>query len=384
MADEPAELVERGYTRGTAIAVVVIVVIWHLGNDLPSTLTTWSAYRWPVLVAASWLVFAALTGVCGWYLLRRDGRLPLSGLVLGVLLADSLAVDVSSAGRLLTQSNWAWGAVGWLALIVFWRRSILGMALFLAVNAVVTLVVLVPDPEFGRVGVSRWLMIVVGTVALQLGLSGAVRALRTAAGWSARASAAQAATATRRAAADELHLARRQRYEVLRKGAADVLAELGYGADPADVRVQHRCAAEAARLRRLVVETDDISDPLVHELRACADIAERKGVIVDLVTAGEVPPLPVAVRRALTEAPIAALAAARGEARITVTVGGGLVAVGVVADTELDLDAITEVIAPEPGDGAAEVESFRDGDRLWVQASVRIDQPERTGSPAPA
>jgi hypothetical protein len=74
----------------------------------------------------------------------------------------------------------------------------------------------------------------------------------------------------------------------------------------------------------------------------------------------------------------------RGEARITVTVGGGLVAVGVVMDTEPDLDAITEVIAPEPGDGAAEVESFRDGDRLWVQASVRIDQPERTGSLTPA
>ncbi len=383
MADEPAELVERGYTRGTAIAVVVIVVIWHLGNDLPSTLTTWSAYRWPVLVAACWLVFAALTGACGWYLLRRDGRLPLSGLVLGLLLADSLAVDVSSPGRMLTQSNWAWGAVGWLALIVFWRRSILGMALFLAVNAAVTLVVLVPDAEFGRVGVSRWLMIVVGTVALQLGLSGAVRALRTAAEWSARASAAQAATATRRAAAEELHLARRQRYEVLRKGAADVLAELGYGADPADVRLRHRCAAEAARLRRLVVETDDISDPLVHELRACADIAERKGVIVDLVIAGQVPPLPVAVRRALTEAPIAVLAAARGAARITVTVGGGLVAVSVVADTEWDPDAITEVIAPESGDGAPEVESFRDGDRLWVQASVRIDQPERAGSRTP-
>lgn len=380
MVDEPAELVERGYTRGTAIAVVVIVVIWHLGNDLPTTLASWSAYRWPIAVAASWLVFSALTGVCGWYLLRRDGRLPLPGLVLGILLADSLVVDLCSSGQMLTQSNWAWGAVGWLVLIVFWRRPIRGMALFLAVNAAATLVVLVPDREFGRVGVARWLMIVVGTVALQLGLSGAVRALRTAAGWSARASAAQAATATRRAAADELHLARRQRYEVLRKGAADVLAELGYGADPTDVRVQHRCAAEAARLRRLVVETDDISDPLVHELRACADIAERKGVIVDLVTAGEVPPLPVAVRRALTEAPIAALAAARGEARITVTVGGGLVAVGVVADTELDLDAISEVI--EPGGGAAEVESFRDGDRLWVQASIRVGEPAPAPSPA--
>ncbi|HEY2671365.1 MAG TPA: hypothetical protein VGJ07_13465 [Rugosimonospora sp.] len=382
MADEPAEFVERGYTRGTAIAVVVIVVIWHLGNDLPTTLGNWSNYRWPALVAGCWVVFAALICVCAWYLLRRDGHMPLPGPVLGVLLAVSLAVDLCSPGQMLTQSNWAWGAVGWLVLIVFWRRPIRGMALFLALNAVVALVVLVPDREFGRVGVSRYLMIVVGTVALQLGLSGAVRALRTAAGWSARASAAQAVTATRRAAADELHLARRQRYEVLRKGAADVLAELGYGADPTDLRIQHRCAAEAARLRRLVVETDDISDPLLHELRACADIAERKGVIVDLATAGVVPALPVQVRRALTEAPIAVLTAARGAARITVTVGGGLVAVGVVADTELDLDAIPEAITPEPGDGIAAVESFRDGDRLWVQASVQIDEPAPSAAPA--
>jgi hypothetical protein len=382
MADEPAEFVERGYTRGTAIAVVVIVVIWHLGNDLPTTLGNWSNYRWPALVVGCWVVFAALICFCAWYLLRRDGHLPLPGLVLGILLAVSLAVDLCSPGQLLTQSNWAWGAVGWLVLIVFWRRPIRGMALFLALNAAVALVVLVPDREFGRVGVSRYLMIVVGTVALQLGLSGAVRALRTAAGWSARASAAQAVTATRRAAADELHLARRQRYEVLRKGAADVLAELGYGADPTDLRIQHRCAAEAARLRRLVVEMDDISDPLLHELRACADIAERKGVIVDLATAGVVPALPVQVRRALTEAPIAVLAAARGAARITVTVGGGLVAVGVVADTELEFDSIPEAITPEPGDGIAEVESFRDGDRLWVQASVRIGEPVPSAAPA--
>ncbi|GAA5198624.1 hypothetical protein GCM10023322_72400 [Rugosimonospora acidiphila] len=373
MADEPAELVDRGYTRGTAIAVVVIVGLWHSGNDLFTTLANWSSYRWPYLVAGCWLVFAALIVVCAWYLLRRDARIPLRWLVLGILLADSLAVDLCNPGQVLVQSNWAWGAVGWLVLIVYWRRPIRGMAGFLALNAAMTLAVLVPDGEFGRVGVSRWMMIVVGTGALQLGLSGAVRALRTAAGWAARASAAQAATVTRRAAADELHLARRQRYEVLRQGAADVLAELGYGADPTNLRMQHRCAAEAARLRRLVVETDDISDPLTHELRACADIAERKGVIVDLATAGRVPALPVQVRRALTEAPIAVLAAARSEARITVTVGGGLVAVGVVADTQLEFDAIPEAGAVAPADGAAEVESFRDGDRLWVQASVRID-----------
>jgi hypothetical protein len=382
MADEPADLVDRGYTRGTAIAVVVIVCVWHGGNDLLTTVADWSTYRWPGVVAGCWVVFAALIGVCAWYVLRRDGHFRLPWLLLGIVLAISLAVDLCSPGGLLTQSNWAWGAMGWVVLMVFWRRPIRGMALVLAINAAVTLAVLVPDREFTRVGVARYLMVIVGTATLQLGLSGAVRALRTAAGWAARASAAQAATVTRRAAADELHLARRQRYEVLRQGAADALAALGYGADPTDLRIQHRCAAEAARLRRLVVETDDISEPLVHELRACADIAERKGVIVDLATAGQVPTLPVRVRRALTEAPIAVLAAARGSARITVTVGGELVAVGVVADTDLDLDAIPEAIESASGGGIAAVESFRDGDRLWVQASVRLDVVAPSAVPA--
>jgi hypothetical protein len=382
MVDEPALLVERGYTRGTAIAAVVIVALWHGGNDLLTTVGGWSTYRWPGVVAAAWVLFAVLVCVCAWYLLRRDGHLPLAVPVLVALLAISVAVDLCSPGQLLTQSDWAWGAVGWLALIVFWQRPVRGMALFLAVNGALALVVLVPDREFTRVGLSRYLMILTGTVALQLGMSGGVRALRATAEWTARASAAQAATATHRAAADELHLARRQRYEVLRQGAADVLAELGYGADPTDLRIQHRCAAEAARLRRLVVETDDISDPLIHELRACADIAERKGVIVELATAGEVPVLPVQVRRALTEAPIAVLAAARGTARITVTVGGDLVAVSVVAGTDLDLDAIPEALTAAPADGAAAVESFRDGDRLWVQASVRLSEVAPAAVPA--
>jgi hypothetical protein len=372
MVDGPARLVERGYLRGTAIAAIVIVAVWHCGNDLITTVGSWSTYRWPVLVGASWVVFAALIVVCGWFLLRRDGRLPLARPVLGILLVISVVVDLSTPGRLLTQTNWAWGAVGWLALIVFWQRPIRGLVLFVGLNAALALAVLVPDREFDRVGLSRYLMIVAGTALLQVGMSGGVRALRATAEWTAQASAAQAATVTRRAAAEELHLARRQRYEVLRRGAADVLAELGYGADPTDPRLQQRCAAEAARLRRLVVETDDISDPLIHELRACADIAERKGVIVDLATAGEVPVLPVAVRRALTEAPIAVLAAARGAARITVTVGGDLVAVSVVADTDLDLDALPEGLIVAPADSSAAVESFRDGDRLWVQASVQV------------
>ena len=104
--------------------------------------------------------------------------------------------------------------------------------------------------------------------------------------------------------------------------------------DPADERVQHRCSVEASRLRRLIAEHDDAPSPLVHELRACADMAERRDVAVTLETAGTLPVVPVQVRRALTEAPIHLLAAARTQARVTVLYGAddGEVEVSVVAD----------------------------------------------------
>ena len=77
-----------------------------------------------------------------------------------------------------------------------------------------------------------------------------------------------------------------------------------------------------------------------HELRACADIAERRGVEVDLqAPIGTVPSLPIAVRRALTEPLIALLACARTQARITVVARGDAVSVAVVSDAEADVPA---------------------------------------------
>ena len=119
--------------------------------------------------------------------------------------------------------------------------------------------------------------------------------------------------------AERLHADRRQRYRIVRDAVAPLLAGLADGTlDPADREVRHRCAVEASRLRRLFAETDDVADPLLHELRACSYIADQRGVVVDLQLTGRLPALDRDVRRALTEAPLLALAGAERRARVTV------------------------------------------------------------------
>jgi hypothetical protein len=55
----------------------------------------------------------------------------------------------------------------------------------------------------------------------------------------------------------------------------------------------------------------------VHELSACVDIAERRGLTVSLAVSGETVPVPTTVRRELTEPVIVALSAARSLARVS-------------------------------------------------------------------
>ncbi len=67
-------------------------------------------------------------------------------------------------------------------------------------------------------------------------------------------------------------------------------------------------------MRRLFAESDDVTDPLEHEIHACVDVAERQGKSVQLSIRGARPALPLDVRRALTEPVIAVLAGARSRA----------------------------------------------------------------------
>ncbi|MEV4802353.1 hypothetical protein AB0K18_20250 [Nonomuraea sp. NPDC049421] len=164
----------------------------------------------------------------------------------------------------------------------------------------------------------------------------------------------------------QAHRLRLARYDELSASTVPLLEGLAGGSlDPEDPGVRRRCAIEAARMRRLFAEADSVADPLWHELRHCADVADRKGVAVELDARGMWPVPPVAVRRDLTEAVLTVLATASSRARVTVVGGDDQVSVSVVADGD-------ELAAPRPASDDVLVEAVQHGDLIWMEATWQL------------
>ena len=113
-------------------------------------------------------------------------------------------------------------------------------------------------------------------------------------------------------------------------------------------------------MRRLFAEVDEVANPLLHELSYCADIADRKGVVVELDSRGQWPTPPREVRRELTEAALTALATAASWARVTVVGDADLVAVNVVADC-------SAVDIPRPAMPAVFVDMYSNDAMVWIE-----------------
>jgi hypothetical protein len=135
--------------------------------------------------------------------------------------------------------------------------------------------------------------------------------------------------------------------------------------DPRDGAVRQRCALAATQLRRLFAENDDVTDPLVHEVSACVDFAERRGLNVVLAVSGEPVPVPTAIRRELTTPLMTALAAARSQARVSVLRAGDEIRVAVITDGEPD--------AAQAGSPNVQVECHALGQRSWMEAKWRSE-----------
>jgi hypothetical protein len=355
---DPAALVVTRYARGAMVAAVVIAAFWHTGFDLPATITNWSSYQVRALAGGAWLAYLAI-GVAGAVLLLRGQRPDWWAwpLAVGALGVAGLLV-VASPAEMLSPANWAWGSIGWLAVILFWRHRLVHLVMFLAADAGLMLVCLGVTGAWDRVHLARAVMVLFGAAVLQVGYSVTAHSLSTVAARAVESAAARRKAIARQAAADAVHADRVERYDALRRSTATLLAELADGADPTDPVVQQRCAVEAARLRRLLAETDEVPDPLLHELRASADMAARNGVAVSLATVGDVPELPLEIRRGLCDAPLQALTAARNAARVTVVAGSDDVVVSVVAD------------APGTVSGhypQVRLSQLREEDLLWVE-----------------
>ncbi len=248
-------------------------------------------------------------------------------------------------------------------MLVLLRRPLAELSCFLSLEALATFGILVRD-GLHRAGLAGFITIVAGSAGLQFAVAVAARALESVARQAAEAAQSEASAREHAMIAGQVHAARQARWLALQATMAPLLVNLGAGtADPGEENVRRSCAVEAARLRRMIAASDDTLSPLVHELQAAADVAERRGVAVDIETAGALPGVPAEIRRVITDAAIPVLVAARSRARITLAGTGDGIAVSLVADAPpLPLSL------PPAGPGEVVIEHQHDGGDLWLQA----------------
>lgn len=357
----PTALMSGRYQRAYLIAVVFLVAGWHLAGAGGQLLHNRQAYSSFAFQGAMWLVMALAITAGAVLVLRRPPGWRSAWAVAIVVLAASTAAEVAAPAGQMLAVNWSWGSAGWTAVLMLLRRRFAELSVFFAVGGLATLSVLVSDGLHrtdlaGFVGLLAWSAINLAAVA------GGFRALDAMAGQAAAATHREHAARERAATAEVIRAARHARWLALQESAVPLVAELAAGtADPGDAQVRIRCAVQAARLRRLLAEGDEVPGPLVHELHASADVAERRGVAVEIETAGQLPQVPGPARRVITDAAIAILTAAHSRARITLAAVAAGIAVSFVADT----GAVVRL--PSADEGVA-IEQQQDDGNLWAEA----------------
>ncbi|NJP33096.1 hypothetical protein [Micromonospora thermarum] len=378
---DAAAAVARASDRGARIVVVVIALAWHTAIGLPAVLSARADLAAPAVVLGGWLLVAALGGVAGAGLLRGSPlpAWPLAGTLLAV---DVVVFAAVGERQLFTAANWVWGTIAWFFVLVLWGRRLVGLLFLLTAHSTIALVAVLGYGATTPADLARCVMYVYGTSSLPVAVFAGGAAIAALARQRAATAAAAYALVAEREAAELARRERRERLALAGAAAREVLAELAGGrADPRDADVQRRCVLAAARLRRLIAESDDVPDPLLHELRAAADLAERNGLPIDLVTIGTPPPLPVEIRRRLADPPTETLAEARDWARLTVVAGPDEVAVSLVTrDGEHadpppsdDRSPSSDAGDPVPDGGGGRVEHLdeRDGEIRWTQTRWR-------------
>jgi hypothetical protein len=360
-AVQPTATMSGRYQRSLTLAVVVLVAGWHLAGAGGQLLHNRLDYASFAFQGAMWLSMALAIGAGSALVLRGAPGWRLAWAVAAVALAASTAAAAASPAGQMLAVNWSWGSAGWTGVLVLLRRRSSELAWFLAAEALATLGVQVWD-GLNRADLAGFLAVLAWSTGGQVAVAAGVKALDAAAGRAAAAARSEQSARERAATAQIIQAARQARWLALQEGAVPLVAELASGtADPGDAQVRVRCAVQAARLRRLLAEGDEVPGPLVHELHASADVAERRGIAVEIETAGLLPQVPGPARRVITDAAIAVLTAARSHARITLAAVAAGIAVSFVADT----GAVVRLPAADKG---VAIEQQQDGRMLWAEA----------------
>ncbi|WP_156325938.1 hypothetical protein [Nonomuraea sp. SBT364] len=363
MGDAVEEATRARLRRGLRVATLLIALVIVGGLGLTNLLHHLDRYEWPLTqFAALGLLAVVLTGEAVLLVRRRSwDRLRLPAIAV-VLAASMLSYATLPDGRTSTTVDWIFGAANWVGVVVLLDRPLRVIVSFLIAHELTALLNLLVLEGSSRQALARFATGSVTVIGFPLCVAVVAGILH---GLSAAAAASREEIERVRVAeavAAEFHRRRQQRFAELSATTVPLLEGLADGSlRPEDPAVQRRSAIEAARMRRLFAETDSVADPLLHELRHCVDVADRRGVVVELDARGQWPAPPVAVRRDLTEAVVIMLATAASRARVTVTGGAGLVSVSVVADCG-------EVSVPSPATPGVRVEALQNDETVWMEA----------------
>lgn len=237
------------------------------------------------------------------------------------------------AQDLLLAADWSIGAFGFVAVVVLIGRPLAVLAVSAVVNCLIGLPLLI---ESGLYDQQRLVQYAATAVAVSVFPLAAAVFYPQLAGVSVavdRDNAVRRELVARELASRQVAADRAHRAGAIEATAAPLLRALADGtADPQDPLVRTAARIESARMRRLFAEVDEVDEPMLHEVRASIDAVERLGVTVSLETRGSLPPLPLALRRALLEAPMSTLASAVTTARVVIVSGPQSLSVSVVTD----------------------------------------------------
>lgn len=364
MSETGRTLVVSNLMRVLRVVVLAVSAVLLVGFALLLPLVEHDVEGWVARQVVAFALMAAVGVVAGVAVLRDRPVGPVRWLLVAAVFAAVALTTVGvPAEHLMTKASWCYVTLGWFLVLVLIDHSTGAAAVALGALTAV---------EFGQLvvvgaGDRAADLLVESTLAFgyQLSVLAVATALRRVAGTAVDAAARAEQARTADAIAEHLHADRRSRYAQLAGSTVPLLRALTDGtADLRDPRARADYAVAAARLRRLFAEHDEVVDPLLHELRACLDLAERKGVAVYLGVRGEHPTPPLRARRALTEPVMRALAGTGTWARVTVLGSTGGVTVSVVAD---GVPADEE--PPAGADVGVHVTRLVDGSEVWVEAT---------------
>ncbi|AXB41731.1 hypothetical protein [Amycolatopsis albispora] len=359
MADTTKAQLHRGLRIATLLVAVLTVdvlglvnLLRHLGShDVP---------------AAQFTALALLTAVLATELVQVLRRRPWGALrwpaIAVVLAASALSYLTLPDDRIASTVDWLFGAANWAGVVVLLDRPFRTMLAFLVTHEALALTNLLLFHDVTERSLARFATGSVTVLGFPLCIAVVAAVLGRIAAQADEAARKLERVRTAEAVATAAHRRRSQRFAELAATTVPLLEGLAEGSlKPSDPLVRRDSAIEAARMRRLFAETDTVDNPLLHELRHCADVADRKGVEVELDARGQWPVPPVAVRRDLTDAALTALATADSWARVTVVGSAELVSVSVVADC-------AAAIATEPVSDGVRVETFSGNGTVWMEA----------------